>query len=43
MVAELAGMNKFNFEIYLSKNKIPIFYSYNDIENDLEKNSTFNK
>lgn len=42
--AELAGMDKVNFEIYLSKNKIPIsLLSYDDIQNDLKKISALKK
>ena len=36
--AELAGMSKVNFEIYLSENKIPVSnLEYADIASDIEK------
>jgi predicted HTH domain antitoxin len=36
--AELAGMSKINFEIYLSENRIPVSnLDYSDISSDLKK------
>jgi predicted HTH domain antitoxin len=36
--AELAGMSRVNFEIYLSENKIPVSnLDYSDISEDLKK------
>ncbi len=36
--AELAGMSRVNFEIYLSENKIPVSnLNYSDVSGDLEK------
>jgi predicted HTH domain antitoxin len=36
--AELAGMDKVDFEIYLSENKIPVSnLDYSDVYGDLEK------